>query len=304
MLRMTVRRGLTGADAAVVATMRARAAAAEATVPNAAGIASASPAGARIRGEWLLPAGEPRDRAILYLHGGAYVAGSAALDRALAASLARACGVPTFSPNYRLAPEHRFPAAIDDAVAAFDFMRERLPASGIAIVGSSAGGGLALAVAQLLRDRDGTGTALPAAVVAYSPWTDLFLTGTSVLASAKADTTLTSHALAACAAAYAGIVDRRDPRASPHYGSPLGLPPVLLAASEDELLRDDAVRFADRVRAAGGHIELELRPGLPHAWPVFASLPESRRTVGRTSRFLQNVWENTGASADAVKRRA
>lgn len=304
MLRMTVRRGLTGADAAVVATMRARAAAAEATIPSAADIASASSAGARIRGEWLLPAGEPRDRAMLYLHGGAYVAGSAALDRALAASLARACGVPIFSPDYRLAPGHRFPAAIDDAVAAFDLMRERLPASGIAIVGSSAGGGLAVAVAQLLRNRDATGTALPAAVVAYSPWTDLFLTGTSVLASAKADTTLTSHALAACAAAYAGIVDRRDPRASPHYGSPLGLPPVLLAASEDELLRDDAVRFADRMRAAGGDVELELRPGLPHAWPVFASLPESRRTVARTSRFLQNVWKNAGGSGDAVKRRA
>jgi len=159
-------------------------------------------------------------------------------------------------------------------------------------------------VTHVLRDRDATGTALPAAVVAYSPWTDLFLTGTSVLANAKADATLTSHALAACAAAYAGVVDRRDPRASPHYGSALAFPPVLLTASEDELLRDDAVRFADRLRAAGSDVELELRCGLPHAWPAFASLPEARRTVVRTSRFLQAVWNRTGADVAAVKRPA
>jgi len=133
MLRMTVRRGLTGADAAVVATIRARAAAAEATVPSAYGMPIVPHDDARLHGEWLLPAGEPRDRAILYLHGGTYVAGSAALERSLAANLARGGSVPVFSLDYRLAPGHRFPAAIDDAVAAFDFLRERLPASAIAI---------------------------------------------------------------------------------------------------------------------------------------------------------------------------
>lgn len=247
--------------------------------------------GPAMRGEWILAGGEPHDRAIVFLHGGAYTHGSPARSRRFSVALARATGIPVFALDYRLAPEHRFPAALDDTLAAFEALRERIPASGIALVGESSGGGLALAAALEIIARSRHRSNHPAAVVAYSPWTDLLGTGLSLAQNARRDDRLLVSDLQEAALDYADLDQRRDPRVSPLYGDLATLPPTLLFASDGEILRDDAVRFADRARHLGAPVELVLERDLPHAWPTFAGfIPEARRTLAHTDRFLHELW--------------
>jgi len=225
------------------------------------------------------------DRCVLYFHGGAYALGTAALLRDFTWRIGAAARACVLYFDYRLAPEHPFPAALEDAVAVYRWLAGRLDPSRIAFLGDSAGGGLALATLYKLREE---GFALPAAAVAVSPWTDLALTGPSLELNAAADPMLNVAMLPALANGYLGGVDPRNPYASPLYGDASGLPPTLIHVGSDEILRDDAVRMADKLRAAGCHVEIEIWPRMPHAWHHFARvLPEGRDAIARIGAFLQ-----------------
>jgi acetyl esterase/lipase len=226
------------------------------------------------------------DRHLLYLHGGAYAVGSPRLYRHFTWRMADAARARVLIVDYRLAPEHPFPAGLDDAVAAWRW----LLASGAApettaIAGDSAGGGLALATMLRLRD---AGLPLPAAAVAMSPWTDLALTGASFRANAKADPMLVAADVPRFAAGYLAGADPRNPYASPLYGDPRGLPPTLIQTGSDEILRDDSVRMAEAMRAAGCAVDLQVWPKMPHTWQLLAPvLPEARAALVEIARFLE-----------------
>jgi acetyl esterase/lipase len=235
------------------------------------------------------PASRP-ERHLLYLHGGGYVAGSPELYRHLLWRFADAAGAQVAAIHYRLAPEHPFPAALDDAMAAWDgLLAEAADPLRSAVVGDSAGGGLALALALKLRDG---GAPLPAAIVGMSPWTDLALTGASLRGNAAADPMLNADDVPHLAERYLAGVDPRHPYASPLYGDPAGLPPTLIQVGSDEILRDDSVRMAERMRAAGCAVTLEIWPRMPHVWHGFVSvMPEARAAVARIGAFVRQHTE-------------
>jgi epsilon-lactone hydrolase len=225
------------------------------------------------------------DRCVLYFHGGGYAIGTAPLYRDFLWRVAAAACAQVLYFDYRLAPEHPFPAALDDAVAAHRWVRTRFAARHVAFVGDSAGGGLLLATLLKLRDE---GVELPAAAVAISPWTDLALTGPSMRANADADPMLHPDDLPPLAQGYCAGADPRNPYISPVYGDPRGLPPTLLQVGSDEILRDDAVRMAEKMRAAGCQVELDVWEKMPHVWQLYARLlPEGRRALARLGEFLQ-----------------
>jgi monoterpene epsilon-lactone hydrolase len=230
------------------------------------------------------------DRIILHLHGGAFVIGSPSSYRHVTWRMASAACACVVSIDYRLAPEHPFPAALEDAVAAYrSLIADGVDPRHIAVIGDSAGGGLAFAMLLKLRD---DGVALPAAAVALSPWTDLALAGPSVHLHADADPMANVEQIAKAAEHYLAGTDPRTPYASPLYGDPAGLPPTLLQVGSDEVLRDDAVRMADRLQAAGCRVELEVWPRMPHAWHLFAPLlPEADRAIERVGAFVRGEIE-------------
>jgi acetyl esterase/lipase len=224
---------------------------------------------------------------ILYLHGGGYVIGSPSLYRNLTWRLARSAAARLLAVDYRLAPEFPFPAAVDDAMAAYEWvLAGGADPRRLVVVGDSAGGGLAFAL--LLRCRDEGRLPLPAAVVALSPWTDLALTGASLTRNAVADPFLDANGIPPIARCYLAGADPRHPYASPLYGDPTGLPPALIQVGGDEVLRDDATRMADRLRAAGCEVALEVWPRMPHVWHLFASvMPEARHAITRIGAFVR-----------------
>ncbi|MCH8950716.1 MAG: alpha/beta hydrolase [Proteobacteria bacterium] len=226
-----------------------------------------------------------RRRVILYLHGGAYLAGSIRTHRHLAAYLAGAAGVRAVVPDYRLAPEHPFPAALDDALCVYRHLLESgYPARNIALAGDSAGGGLVFA---LLLKAAGQGLPGPACVVAFSPWTDLTMTRPSLRRNARRDMMLPLRRFREVVSHYLQGAMTTDPLASPVYGDYEAPPPALITASKAEILRDDAVAMADRLRQAGGDVALELWKDMPNAWPLFVGLaPEAAVTVERAGRFI------------------
>jgi acetyl esterase/lipase len=271
-------------------------AAARGSIRAAEGWVPAPPAGTQVSaidaggvtGELIAtPASRP-DRHVLYLHGGGYVTGSPALYRNFTWRIAAAARARVLAIDYRLAPEHPFPAALDDAFAACRWLLAgKADPRRTAVMGDSAGGGLALAL--LLKLRDG-GHARPAAAVALSPWTDLALTGPSLVRNAKAESMLTIGDTRLFAGSYLNGADPRHPYASPLYGNPAGLPPTLIHASSDEILRDDAVRMAERMRAAGCHVEIEVWPRMPHCWHMFAPvLPEANAAIARVGVFTDRM---------------
>lgn len=228
------------------------------------------------------------DRHILYLHGGGYLLGWPSLYRDLTWRVAAAAQATVLCIDYRLAPEHPFPAALDDAVAAYRWLlAQGAEPRHIAITGDSAGGGLALATLLRLRDE---GIPLPAASATVSPWTDLALTGDSFRRSAAAaDPLIPVDSVARAADFYLAGTDARHPYASPLYADPAGLPPMLILAGGDEVLRDDAIRMVDKLRAAGCEVEFELQPGMFHGWHLFSRLmPEARRTIARIGAFVRS----------------
>lgn len=253
---------------------------------------------AGVRGEWVL-----RDdvrygeRALLYVHGGAMVASRPLGYRSITIALARRLGVPVFAVDYRHAPEHPYPAALDDTLAAYHALRTRVPAAGLVIAGDSAGGNLALAALLCLRERLGTPRPV-AGIVALSPWTDLASSGASIVANRYRDDTL---ALVpddvAVAHAYAPPSRWREPFVSPLYGDYAGTPPLLVFASTTEMLLDDARALVARVRSQGGIATLVQGPGLPHAWPIYPFLPEARDAERTIANFITRCWQKGALAA-------
>jgi epsilon-lactone hydrolase len=226
------------------------------------------------------------NRCVMYFHGGGYMVGSAPLFRDFTWRIARAARARVLFFDYRLAPEHPFPAAVEDAGKVYRWLTGRTPPAQIAFMGDSAGGGLALGTLHKMRDE---GFPLPAAAVAISPLTDLALTGASLHANARADPMLDVSHLPSVANRYLAGGDPRHPYASPLYGDASGLPPTLIQVGSDEILRDDSVRMGEKLRAAGCDVEVEVWPRMPHAWHLYARiLPEGRRAIERIGEFLQS----------------
>jgi epsilon-lactone hydrolase len=225
------------------------------------------------------------DRHVLYLHGGGYVAGWAGLCRDLTWRLATLCRACVLGIDYRLAPEHPFPAALDDAVAAYRWLlAQDADPKRIALMGDSAGGGLVLAALLRLRDE---GVELPAAAAVVSPWTDLALTGLSLRLNATADPVIPIELAPRLVDLCLAGADPRHPYASPLYGDPAGLPATLILVGGDEVLRDDAVRMADRMRAAGCDVEIEIWPHMWHVWYMCTrGLPEATAAIARIATFV------------------
>jgi acetyl esterase/lipase len=227
------------------------------------------------------------DRHVLYFHGGAYRIGSRTLSRHFTWRIAFAAQARLAAIDYRLAPEHPFPCAVEDALSSYRWLLANGGISRrIVVVGESSGGGLALALLLKLRD---SGLPLPAAAVALSPWTDLALTGTTLITKAALDPILDAGALPRFAADYLAGADPRNPCASPLYGDLSGLPPVLIQVGSDEILLDDAVRIAEKLRSANSQVELQVWPGMFHVWHLFVPLlPEAHGAIEQVGKFVQD----------------
>jgi len=239
-----------------------------------------------VDGEWISPANAPPDKAILYFHGGGFRIGSVASLRDLIAQIALASGCRVLAINYRLAPEHRFPAALDDAIAAYGWMLDLgLKPANIAFAGDSAGGNLVLAAMLALRER---GLPLPISAVLMSPWTDLAATGASYVSRAEADPIHQRPMILALAKSYlGGQGDPCDPLVSPLYADLTGLPPLLIQVGDRETVLDDSVMFADKARAAGIDVSLEVWDGMIHVFQMFgAELPEAHQAIASIAGFL------------------
>jgi acetyl esterase/lipase len=231
-------------------------------------------------------AGTDPDRVTLYLHGGAYAIGTAASSVGLASDLARRAGTRLVTVDYRLAPEHPYPAAIDDAVAAYrGLLDSGVSPSAIAVAGESAGAGLAAAALVALKH---AGLAQPTAAVLMSPWADLTLSGNSISSKAAIDPALTPEGLARRAADYLPDGDPSVGLVSPIFADLAGLPPLLIQAGSHEILLDDATRLAAHAAAADVAVTLEVTPGVPHVFQGFAAiLDEGDAALTSAGEFLR-----------------
>jgi len=237
--------------------------------------------------EWLVPDGADRSAAVMYLHGGGYCVGSLDSHRDLAGRIALAAGISVVSLDYRLAPEDPFPAAVDDALAAYaELLSTGLTAERLAIAGDSAGGGLAVATLLSIRD---TGLPVPGAAVCLSPWVDLTQTSPSCRDDTLADPILCTEDLDLMAAAYLGSTEATNPLASPLFSPDFaGMPPTRIEVGEDEPLLDDAASLAGRIGAAGAEVDLVIWPGMVHVFQAFPAeiVPESGESVAGIGAFL------------------
>lgn len=247
-----------------------------------------------IPGEWSLAPGSDAARVLVFFHGGGFCSGLIVSHRRMVTEAGRAAGVRTLAVGYRLAPEHPYPAAPDDALAAWRFVRgQGVPAHRIALGGDSAGGGLCVALLDRLK---AAGEALPACAWLASPWTDLAMSGETLATKDAVDPLIHKGYLEELAAAYVPAeIDRRDPRVSVLYADLKGLPPLLIQVGSAETLIDDAVRFA---RAAGTQdvaVTLEIWPHMIHAWPMWnARLEAGRRALAHAGAFLRRHLEERG----------
>jgi acetyl esterase/lipase len=239
-----------------------------------------------VAAEWVSASGAASDRAVLYLHGGGYVIGSIRTHRELAGRISAASGARCLVIDYRLGPEHPFPAAVEDAVAAYRWMiAAGFQPGKLAIAGDSAGGGLSVATLLALRD---AGVPLPATGVCISPWVDLEGTGESMTTKAAEDPMVQREPLIQMAQLYLAGADPRNPLAAPLWGELRGLPPLLIQVGSAETLLDDSTRLAQRAREAGVEVELETWPDMIHVWHAFAALiPEGREAIARIGAHLK-----------------
>jgi epsilon-lactone hydrolase len=242
---------------------------------------------APVRGEWLRPAKASRVT-ILYCHGGGYYFCSPESHRAITFGLAKRAQASVLSLDYRLAPEHRFPAAMDDAVAAYRALLADGTAPGtIVIGGDSAGGGLALATLLALRDAH---VPLPAGAILFSPWTDLTCSGASMQSNEGRDPMFHASVFPEVAAQYLGDADAKHPYASPLFADMNGLPPLLIQVGDTELLLDDSTRLADKARAAGVSVDLQIWRNVPHIFQIWTPfMPEARRALDQAARFIDTI---------------
>jgi monoterpene epsilon-lactone hydrolase len=240
-----------------------------------------------VRGEWSSVPGSDTSRVLMFLHGGGYCSGSIASHRRMVSEAGRAAGVRTLAVGYRLAPEHPYPAAADDALSAWHFLRwQGIAAAHIAIGGDSAGGGLTVALINRLR---AAGEELPGCAWLVSPWTDLTMSGSTLITKDAVDPLIHKAYLEELASAYvpAGM-DRRDPRVSPLYSDLEGFPPTLIQVGSAETLLADATRFAAAAGAADVTVTLEIWPHMIHAWHVWnARLEAARRALASAGAFIR-----------------
>jgi monoterpene epsilon-lactone hydrolase len=235
---------------------------------------------------WLAAPGADADRVLLFLHGGGFELGSLRSDGELAARLGRAGGMRVLLPEYRLAPEHPFPAAIDDVLAAWRWLRtgQGLSASSVAVAGDSAGGGLAVALLVATRN---AGETLPAAAVLMSPTVDLTSSGASMTERVEQDPFSTPAMLRQFAADYLAGTDPKTPLASPLFAALAGLPPLLVQVGTADLLLSDSERLAAAAAAAGVDVTLEIGEGLPHVYQILLGTPEAAEATERIGKFLR-----------------
>jgi acetyl esterase/lipase len=235
--------------------------------------------------EWIIPAGVMTQRCILCLHGGSFFAGSINSHRSLAANIATAAGERALLIDYRLAPEHPFPAGPEDCLAAYVWLLEQgIPSNFITIVGDSAGGALAVGLAVTLRE---AGKPKPAAVVCLSPALDLAFNGETWKKNANSDVTLDFEKEKAGVELYLNGADPRNPLVSPLYADPKGLPPILIQVGSDEALLADSIRFTEKAKAARVDVTLEIWEGMQHEWQFAVGIfPEAQRAVDRIGEFI------------------
>ena len=252
--------------------------------PTEADVATREVDAGGVSADWVSVSDSDADRVILYLHGGAYVIGSRNTHRGLAGRIARAAGAQVLLPEYRLAPEHPFPAAVEDATACWRWLiSEGHAPERMAIAGDSAGGGLTMATLLALK---AAGDPLPACAVGLSPWTDLEGTGPSTEPGAVDDPMLTREGLRTSGEQYAAA-DLRNPLASPLHGELADLPPLLLQVGTREILLSDSTRFAEKARSAGVEVTLEIEEGLVHVWQMLPGVPEAQSAVERIGAFIE-----------------
>lgn len=247
--------------------------------------------------DWVVSEDAEPDRVVLHLHGGAYFAGSPRTHRRLAADLSRAARARVLVPDYRLAPEHAFPAALEDALAVYKWLlaRDDVDPGRVAVTGDSAGGGLALSVLLAAREE---GLPLPASYVGLSPWTDLGATGRTLTTKSEADPVLSGPLVARAAEVYVASASPEDPLISPLYGDLKGLPPMLVHVGSEEVLLDDARRLVTRAREAGVPADLAVFDGLWHVFHAFPGTPEAARAWREIGGFVRRT---TAAGARRVR---
>jgi acetyl esterase/lipase len=244
-----------------------------------------------IAGEWSTAPGSEKSCVLLYFHGGGYCSGSLRSHRRLVSEAGRAAGIRTLAVEYRLAPEHPFPAAFDDALTAWRFLRAQgIAAAHVAVGGDSAGGGLTVALINRLR---AAGEEQPACAWLISPWTDLTMSGASLAGKDAVDPLIHKDYLEQLAHAYLPKgFDRRDPRVSPLYAGLRGFPPALVQVGSDETLMDDSVRFVGAAGAADVAVTLEIWPHMIHAWPMWnAHLEAGRLALASAGAFMRRQIE-------------
>jgi len=256
-------------------------------VPNGVTVQSANVGGQS--GEWLRPGAAVSRGVVLYLHGGAYTGGSCITHRAIAAKLAEAANVPVFNLAYRLAPEHPFPAALEDAAATYASLSAALPGAPIAVSGDSAGAGLALALAIHLRDQR---MPKPAALALMSPWTDLALTNGTHQSNASVDPYFPStERLKVAARHYAGETELQNPLVSPQYAGLHDLPPTLIHVGTLEALLDDSRTIAQRMNAQGSSASLKEFPGMWHVWQTLhGRMREADQSLEELGAFIRTEF--------------
>ncbi|MEL6583026.1 MAG: alpha/beta hydrolase [Pseudomonadota bacterium] len=234
----------------------------------------------------LSPPGASDTRVVLFLHGGGYVRGSADTHKHLAAALAQRIGARAVVPDYRLAPENPFPAAVDDALAAYRALidTDQRPAE-IILAGDSSGGGLALALLHVICTEN---LPKPAYVVAFSPWVDMTMRAKSITRNAERDALVPASRMAEVIEMVLAGADPKDPRASPLFGAFTGAPPVLIQASRAEVLEDDAQHMADALTAQGVPVELRYWQETPHVWQIFQGIVrESDEALNHAAAFVK-----------------
>ncbi len=256
-----------------------------AKVPSAEGVAIEPASGPGFEGRWFRPESAREGVVLLYLHGGGFVVGSTISHRPILTNLAKAAGIDILALDYRMAPEHVFPAAVDDALAAYRWLLgQGYAAERIGVAGDSAGGNLALSL--IIRARD-EGLALPGCAVTLSGWLDLRVTSDAITRNATADPLMTGDMIRDMATLYMGDIPLDDPRASPALADLKGLPPVYLQTSDADILEDDSHLFAERAKAAGVDVTIESWPGMIHVWHAFAHIiPEARDAFARIATIL------------------
>ena len=239
--------------------------------------------------DWHRPKGAREDKVLFYLHGGAYVIGSRRTHRQLVSHMAKEAGVTAVIPEYRLAPENPFPAAIDDAVAVYRALLESgFKPENIVISGDSAGGGLTVATLLALRH---AGDPLPAAAVLLSPFLDVTASGESATSRADKDPWFEVSDMAVVARYYCPDESKwRDPLVSPVFANVSGLPPMMIQVGDDEILLSDSTRLAEKLEAAGIDVELEVWPDMWHVFPMFVGkMPESHRAVEKIGAYINKA---------------